>query len=191
MPSFTVHLDRRYQVTGVYNGGNGRTYWTILIPDQSINTIVIGEGGGSSSGTEITTGINYDSLTKSYNVLGNYGGYESILGIRYSMQVDLSVPFPKSFQQNPEINVRRQIRYLDLAYFRSAGFVVQSVMTGRTTRYWSFAGSANGDAEASGVFRAHCNGDADSQTVSITSSSIARVCIASATFNMDVNTRRD
>lgn len=191
MPSFTVHLDRRYQVAGVYNAGAGKTAWTLPVPDATVNTIVIGEGGLSNAGLIITSGITYNSAQKTYSVNGNYGGYESILGIQFPMQVDLSVPYPISQQQNAEINVWRQVRYLDLAHFRSAGFTVQSAMTGRATRTWTFAGSSDGTAEASGVFRAHCNGNADQQTVSILSSSAKRVCVAAATFNMDANTRRD
>jgi len=189
MPSFTVHLDRRYQVAGVHSAGV--TTWTLPIADAAVDTIVIGEGGGSNSGLVITSGITVGVSGKTFSVTGNYGGYESILGVAFDMQVDLAVPFPKSQQNNPELKPWRQVRYVDIAYHRSAGFLVQSAMSGRATRTWTLADPAAGTAESSDVFRANCNGNADGQVISILSSSPKRVCVVSATFQMDVNTRRD
>lgn len=192
-------LDRRYILTGVYDGGTGYTTWTLPIDDADMDRLVLGSAFGGDAGTIFVKGDNlnggefsYDSLTKAVTVIGDYSVGTCVLGVAYDMEVTLSPPFALTRQGNLDFTAHRQIRHLDVAYCKSGPFTVEDQWTegARTPRVCAIR-DPQGEANASGVLRARLNGNAEKMKIKIKSSTPFGVNVSGVFFEMDNNSRRD
>lgn len=195
MPSYTVHLDRRYQLTGTYGAGN--TTWTLPFADPFANCLVVGE-------THADTGKFYTKVgttevsgqTGTFTVSGatvtitgiDYSSIPCVIGTLYTMSLYPTRPFSVDSTGAPDPVARVQVHGLDVSYHLSAGFDVVRTMTGRTSATRSFV--ATGAPTNTGVYRALLNGNTKDATWYIQSTSPKRVVIPSIYFHTDANDRR-
>lgn len=198
MPSFTVHLDRRYQLTAHINSGHSR--WALPFHDTSVNCLVVGDGFGDAGTVYLAgtiDGVVYNdfSIAAGYLTLNantnDYTAHECTMGSLYSMELEPTRPFYRDREGNADPITRIGVRHLDVSYYRSSGFRVRREMAGRANKDKTFAG--DGTVAATGKLRANLNGNTDDATWKILSlpSVPKRVVIPSIRFDVDANARRD
>lgn len=198
MPSFTVHLDRRYQLTGHSNLDHTR--WALPFHDTTINCLVVGDGFADAGTVYLAgtiDGVVYDdfSITSGYLTLdvneNDYTAHECTMGSLYSMAIVPTRPFYRDRNGNADFVTRIGVRHLDVAYYQSSGFRVRRTMTGRSDALRTFAG--DGTVNSVGKLRAHLNGNnKDARwTVESLPTTPKRVIIPSLQFDADANARRD
>lgn len=200
MPSFTPHLDRRYQLAG-FDYTAGHTSWQLPFNDTAVNCLVIGDAFAAAGTVYLSgtiDGVVHNDFALSSGLVTltasgvNYVTTDAcILGVLYSMTIRPTRPFYRDQQGNADFVTRIGVRHLDVAYYQSGGFLVRRTMTGRANSDRTFAG--DGTVTAVGKMRAHLNGNTKDAywTVQSLASVPKRVVIPSISFDVDANARRD
>ncbi len=198
MPSFTTHLDRRYQLTATYSASRSR--WALPFNDTTVNCLVVGDSFGDAGTVYLSgtiDGVAYNDFSVSAGVLvmttvtTDYSGAECTMGSLYSMSIVPTRPFYRDRNGNADFVTRIGVRHLDVAYYKSSGFRVKRAMTGRADSTRTFAG--DGTVSLVGKLRAHLNGNNKDATWTVESLPTVpkRVIIPSLQFDADANARRD
>lgn len=187
-------MDRRQELTGgSFSVGTGKTTWTLLYGDPSINCLILGSGGSVGTVFPIVAGPDLNTATHPYtvSVTGNYSGITACVGVTYEWYIIPTKPIRIRPDGSPDFTSKMNVRYLDVAYHLSSGFTVRRTMTQRADSNRVFAGNSDGSVTAKGVFRAHLNGNTEDAVWSIRSSTPKRVVVPSIEFMTDINNRRD
>lgn len=128
---YAVHLDRQLYLTGVYNGGTGKTTWTVpagFFGDGStLNRVVLGPKFGAAAGTVLTI-TEYGATT--LVVTGDYSAGPCCLGRYYEMEVTLSQPFMRDDGGNADLKGSFLHRELVAIYELSGDFSIQAEFSG-------------------------------------------------------------
>lgn len=116
---YSVRLDRKMSLIGVYDSGTGITTWTLPMDDASITEIVLGSGFGDSKGLRIT--VDHDADPDVMTAAGDYGTYAAWVGRPYTASVQLSEQFYRD--QNGKVvegtlSIRRiRVRHRDTGFY--------------------------------------------------------------------------
>lgn len=155
---YTILLDRRVALTGVYDAPNNRTTWTMPYADSGDIRVVLGTGFGSSAGTQLAT---TQPSTTTVRATGDYSAAPAFVGRAYEMRYTLSELHMRDDKQGAVKTGRLQILRMYLAYKSSGYFRVEVTPKARETYVYPFTGKVLGDSSLvlgvdalhSGVFK--------------------------------------
>lgn len=126
--SFQVYLDRRCEITGVYNAGTGRTDFTLPYPlDASRRPqfrLVLGNAfpdapGAAYDGSDLTW-----ASTTVFSIAGDLTAGPCVVGLKYTMRYVFSRQYPQNSRGEAIHTGRLQLKtfsiyHTDTAYFRA------------------------------------------------------------------------
>lgn len=141
--SHVVLLDRRCELTGVYNSSLDETVWTLPFPDDGPLKVVLGASFGALKGSVPT--VRRDSST-TVTAKGNYSAGVSYVGKDYTMRYRLSTIHPRDDKGAALQDMRLQLQYAFLTYQNSGYFRVEVTPKARETYAYPFTGKVLGDS---------------------------------------------
>jgi len=166
---YTIHLDRRLELTGVYAAPN--TTFTLPFPAQgsTINRAVL-----KTSGTVVDlSGATFNGST--IVIAGDYSATPAYLGRYFDFQLQLTRPFFRDNNGIPDLMVGILLNKITLAYRNSGDFSVRlDYDDARADVTSTFTPTATTE---SGIFMAWTRGDCEHATVYIESSSPKQLTI--------------
>lgn len=139
---FKFHLDRRVELTGVYDSVNKWTTWTLPYPDDGTFQVALGSGFGSSRGVLLT--VTRPSST-TVRAVGDYSASTCFVGRAYAMRYTFSTLYYRDDKGAVQAG-RLQIARMFLAYDRSGYFRVEVTPLARETYSYLFTGKVLGAA---------------------------------------------
>lgn len=125
---YVVHLDRQFELTGVYSDPN--TTWTLpdSVEDDTLDTIVLGPDFTDSGGVK-TPSNSAGVLT----LVGDWSAGEAIIGRGYTMSVELSEQYVRDFNNIAVQTGRLQIKRIDTHHHNSMAYSIRANMRARST----------------------------------------------------------
>lgn len=178
---YVVHLDRRYELLGVYDSGTNITTWTLPAVDETVDTIVLGADFSMGAGYWTPpTDVTGATVTK----LGKYDYGPCILGHAFDMSVLLTRPFARDQNGNADVKSWLQIRRLVMTHHRSGYYQVRSRMTGRTDRTRDFIATTM-SGQTFGCLAFNCNGRADDSRIYLGNDSPRPMTISALQYECD------
>jgi hypothetical protein len=146
--NFTVYLDRKTKVTGVYNSVNNQTTWTLPYQETGEKGIVLsGDWPSQFRGRNITV-LSHTSTT--IVALGDYSAHPAFVGIKYNMKYKFSKIFvreQKASGSNTSVNTGRlQIKRMSLIYGDTGYFDVTIFPRARNSANYKFTGQILGSS---------------------------------------------
>lgn len=174
---FVVNIDRMFSgISGSFGGGN--TTWTIPVSDPTINRVVTSAGAvhtATTSGTTVTvTGQNLAASTV-------------LIGRSYDMSVQLSRAYKRDANAIADLGAQVDHRETIVRYADSGDFAVAQAKTGSATRTDSLVVTAG--TVASGEKQVNHVGNAKDITLTITSSDVRPVNVASIEYVVETTNR--
>lgn len=188
-----VHLDRKVKLTGTYDAGTNRTYWTLPYQESNVQAIL---GGGYSSQKGVPLTLTQFNLNTWY-VMGNYSGSGVYFGIPYMMRYRFSQQYAKDNKNVSYGNADLRIRNLTLFYTKSGFFQVEVTPLARDTYTYQFTGKKLGSSGMilgspqldSGTFRFPVMTDAATGVIDIVNDTYLPCFFQSAEWEAFFNTR--
>lgn len=139
---FQVLLDNRAELTGVYDGGNGWTTWTLPFADSTDTpyTVVLGDDWGEDSGSSLS-GLTRPSTTQ-VRKTGNWSDHSCIVGKAYTASMEPSTQYVKQDEEETKSIVGGRLQVLDftMCYADSAYFKVEVTPLNRSTYTYTLSG---------------------------------------------------
>ena len=146
--NFTVLLDRKTKVTGVFNSVNNQTTWTYPYQENGEKGIVLsGDWPSQFRGRNITV-LSHTNTT--VVALGDFSAHPAFIGIKYNMKYRLSKIFvreQKASGSNTSINTGRlQLKRMALIYGDTGYFDVTVIPKARDIATYKFTGQIVGSS---------------------------------------------
>lgn len=191
---YTVLLDRKVEVTGVYNSGTGLTTFTYSPADTNMSTIVLGADFGDLAGQSKTpTRTSSTTLT----LPGDYSAGPVYIGREYTKTIEFSRPYVRDRDGTSVVHGRLQLRSLVSNHRNTGTYKVRIVQGGRPTRDHEFTPNrvnvTNIDQtiiEAEGAFSTLIMGRSDETALRIVNDTPMPSIITAAEWIVDFYTRR-
>lgn len=136
---YSIHLDRKCRLLGVYNAGSGKTVWTLPIADSSLTTVVLASTSFGADNGKVFTG-SYGAGAVS--VSGDYSASYAIVGRAFTMSVELSRPFRRLYSGEAVISDRVQLGVFYASYRNTGDLTIRAsspVVPARSDRSKSYA----------------------------------------------------
>ena len=134
---YLVRLDRRVELTGVYDAGNGWTTWTLPYEDAGTFQVVLGDTFTGQGGQV------YDTTRPSsttVRVTGDKSAGPCFVGRVYEMRVRLTEIYMKDQQQQPILTGKLMLKTLTLAFSDTGYFRVEVTPLGRDAYSYAMNG---------------------------------------------------
>jgi hypothetical protein len=140
---FLVHLDRRKELTGVYDAGNNWTTWTLPYVDSGTFAVVLGTGFGDDGGALLTTTRPTTSTIRAAG--GDYSAHSCYVGRTYTQRYRFSEQFVRDQKSvsvaTGKLRLKRMaVRFSDTGYFRA-----EVTATGRSTYTYEYTAQTVGE----------------------------------------------
>lgn len=131
--NFSIHLDRKCEVTGVYDGGNDWTTWTLPYEDASTDFLVIrGPDFGQQEGNSVTNTTRPSNTT--IRVSGDFSAGECWVGRKYTHEYTFSTIFVRDGDGQAIVSGRLQLLKLYVS-FANSGYFYMTVTPGAQNAY--------------------------------------------------------
>lgn len=180
---YVVHLDRRYELLGVYNSGTNLTTWTLPYPDATVDTIVFGEDFGLAAGYYTApTSVAGTSVTK----MGRYDAGMCIIGHAFTAVIKPTRPFVRDQNGASDIRSYTAVRDLVTAHHRTGHYTVNAAMSNRADRSRAFNAA---EPQEYGTLRSRLIGRADQNVITIESDDPRPFAISGLEWLVDFNPR--
>lgn len=140
--TFQFLLDRRVELTGVYDPVNLWTTWTLPYPDSAEFQVALGAAFGSSRGVLLS--VTRPSST-TIRAVGNYSAGTSFIGRRYTQRYRFSTLYYRDEKGAIQAG-RLQIARMFIAYDKSGYFRIEVTPKAREKNTYLFTGKVLGDA---------------------------------------------
>lgn len=162
-----VALDRRFLLTGSYDGGTDTTTWTLpgSVVDTTLDTAVLGVDFGTSAG-DILTVTSAGGTPSTYTVSGQYNAGQVSIGRGYTASLELTRPYVTDRAGNADVDAEVDIIEISAALHNTGAARIRWIRSGRTARTRSF--DQDPIAERA-TLRALTGGDASAMQVFIES----------------------
>jgi len=141
--NYQVLLDRKVQLTGVYNSGTNLTTWTMPYQVASGVPVVI---RGSAFGTATGSPVQNPSLatTTTVTAVGDYSAGPCIVGIPYASRYRFSEQFMKDSNEASITTGKLQLAFMTVGYSGTGYFRAEVTPLGRETYTYPFTGKVIG-----------------------------------------------
>jgi hypothetical protein len=183
---YSIHLDRKCRLLGVYSAGTGYTTWTLPILDTTLTTIVLASAAFGSNNGKIMVGT-YD--TGVVSIAGDWSAGYAVIGRPFLMSVELSRPYRRNRLNEAIISDRLQhaVQYFS---HRNTGDYTIRVATdappSRSDRTKDFTVSTIGAVEEQGETRTSMSGWAEKTHFFVESDSPRPCTISAIKYTVDV-----
>ena len=186
---FDVKLDRKVDLTGVYDAVNNWTTWTVPYAHGDAVQVVRGQSFPSGKRGGLLN-ITYPTTT-TVRATGDHTAGVCHVGIPFSSRVVFSKQYAREQDGSAIISGRLQLRYMTLSYRDSGYFEVKVTPKFRSTRVNKFTGRILGSGsnvigqlsiEQRGAYRFPVLSRGDEVTIEVSSDSILPFTIVSASW---------
>lgn len=185
--SLLVHLDRLIQVTGSFDSGTQRTYFTLPYPAAGVR-LVRGDGAGPMA-MALVDPASYLTNGNTLSVAGNLSGYPCLIGVPYTFRYVFSTQFLRRGDGAAITTGRLQLRTFTVSYSATGYFQTEVRPYGMATdpqvedvlpaKLADFTGKTLGSAElklgkpqvATGDYSFQVYGEAQSAVISLVNDS--------------------
>ena len=145
---FTVLLDRKTSLTGVYDSGTNKTTWTLPYQESNSREVVL---GGSWSSTQKGRNLTLASSTNTTLVVdGDYSANPAIVGRKYTFKYTFPTFYVKEQKaggSSTSVNIGRlQLKNMSLVYGDTGYFEVVLTPLARTATTYKFTGQLLGSS---------------------------------------------
>lgn len=140
---FLVHLDRRCELTGVYDAANDWTTWTLPYADAGSFAVVLSDAFGVDAGNALT--VTRPSAT-TVRSLGNWSAGTCYVGRNYTMTYGFSTIYERDQSGVAVTNGKLKLRRMYLTYQNTGYFRAEVIPKGRVTYTYEFTGKYVGTA---------------------------------------------
>ena len=118
---FQVYLDRKVQLTGVYDLPSDTTTWTLPYATSEAVEVVLTSDWGASTARSLTV---QQPTSTTVTAAGDFSGGSVFVGVPYIMRYRFSEQFVKDRQNNPVFTCMLQMKrfilsFVDTGYFRA------------------------------------------------------------------------
>lgn len=127
---FLVHLDRRFEATGVFDPVNNWTTWTLPYDDAGEFTVVLSDDFGVDAGAEVVSTQPYSTAVRA---LGDYSGGSCYIGRNYSMRYRFSTIYLRDEKGIAVTNGKLKLRRMLVNFANTGYFRAEVTATGRDT----------------------------------------------------------
>lgn len=173
---FEVLLDRRTELTGVYDAGNDWTTWTLPYEDDGDIRVVLGEAFGSQNGSSLNVTRPTSSTVRA---TGDYSAGDAYVGRAYTARYRFSEQFVKDAKNSTIASGTLKMRSMSVAYQSSGYFRVEVTPKARDTYTYPFTGKLLGAASLllgkptleTGTFRFPVSTDSHGVTIDLVNDS--------------------
>lgn len=141
--AFQILLDRRKELTGVYNAGTGLTTWTIPYADTETLQVILGTAFGANKGVRLVT---TQPTSTTITAAGDYSAGNSFIGRPYTMRYRFSQLYYRDPKSAAVQAGRLQLARMYLVYDKSGYFRIEVTPKARTTNTYPFTGKVLGDS---------------------------------------------
>ena len=145
---FSVLLDRKTSVTGVYNSGTNLTTWTLPYPETATRSVVLG-GNWSTNFRGRSLQVNQASNT-TLTATGDYSSNPAFVGRNFNFKYEFSkfyVREAKTATSKASVNLGRlQIKKMALVFGDTGFFEIDITPLARTTGTHKFTGQILGSS---------------------------------------------
>ena len=145
---FSVLLDRKTSVTGVYNSGTNLTTWTLPYPETATRSVVLG-GNWSTNFRGRSLQVNQASNT-TLTATGDYSSNAAFVGRNFNFKYEFSkfyVREAKTATSKASVNLGRlQIKKMALVFGDTGFFEIDITPLARTTGTHKFTGQILGSS---------------------------------------------
>ena len=188
--NYQVRLDRKTDVTGVYDAGTDKTTWTVPYDISAGTPVVVRDSGFSTNkGLQVLGASSPTSTT--IEVLGDLSTSPCFIGIEYDKYFTLSPLFVRKSSPNggsiARLGGRLQVRKMKFSYSDTSFFEVDVTPQSRSTYTRTFTPPIGSSSSAigistptDGVFSVPVGSRGDTTTITIKSSSYLPFAITSA-----------
>lgn len=180
-----VRLDNRFQATGIYDAGTGKTTWTF--PDSMtwliVDTGVKGPDFGADEGEEFDV---ESASSTTVTATGDYSAGECYIGRKYTMNVTLSQPYMRDRDGSAILDAVLLLVKLVTNHQNTGPYTIRVVQPLSRSRDVAFA-PPSGLTQDEGVKQVHLLGNAKDTTVSIRATGPTPVAIATAEYEVTYN----
>lgn len=139
---FTVHLDRRQELLGVYDAVNDWTTWTLGFVDASDFTVVLGTAFGVDSAGALNT---TRPTTSTIRAVGNYSAGTCYVGRKYTERYRFSEQYVRDGKNVAVTTGTLKLRRMAVNYDQTAYFRAEVTPLGRSTYTYEFTGQVVGE----------------------------------------------
>jgi hypothetical protein len=176
-----INLDRQVELTGTYSGGN--TTWTLPIPDETLDCIVLGEQFGSQAG-DIKTPDSVNGAT--VTLAGDWSAGPVVIGRKYILTAKMTRPYIRDRRGFADADAWLQIREVTTYHHLTGAYQLRTVMPRRGDRVKEFEQDTLDDR---GTYKARFNGNAQDMQIWIESDSPKPCTITGVEFIVDYASR--
>lgn len=139
---FLVLLDRKTEVTGVFDSGTNLTTWTLPYEFSGTVHVVLGTSFTGKVGQLVTSPSRPTNTT--VTATGDFSAGNSFIGIPYTYKYTFSEQFLRDASLNPVRDGRLMIKHMNLNYTDSGFFTVDVTPKFRDTNTNIFTGQRLG-----------------------------------------------
>jgi len=184
---FRLHMDRMFELQGTFSGGD--TTWTLPIDDPNVDTIVLSDDFGATSGTIITPNTVSAGVV---TVTGtDYSAGLVAIGRKTSFDIELSRPFIRDQNNNSEVDSFMSVHRINSTHYKSGPYTLKVTQQGRSDRTSSFAPATGSHLETFGVFAMQDGGDTTEAQFFVTGNGPRPIIIAAFGYNSDLELQDD